>query len=363
LNKTLKIWNDDISVTSADAFLIYKKDFDFFQDLIDNDEIAKPKMAFVISNDISLSEMSIFKYIEYKYTFILSSSDIFKSVFFEFWEGLAIGNAIKGDYAVDDKPTILFKYEYLIDILLKTFLFRKNILSTSPMLGLKSSDFDHNWVNKRPCIINDIEDFQKNIKSGVLKNKVISNIYNYLDILKTSITDVFNSDLSLCLLYASAFCYSSGIYLQRQGDTDKSLLLLHRCLDFFIQSIGVEDQIVRLSDKGLIYDSLVECNKDVNLMTTKGFLHSITISEKQDKVFKKVNFLRNRSVLTHSFYTISRNDLTENYTDVHKMLKNIEGNNKWSNKVKSFLNKPEVNNIDIFDFEDSFDLYVKAIEY
>jgi len=158
---------------------------------------------------------------------------------------------------------------------------------------------------------------------------------------------------------------SATSYGALSGETDKALLLVHRSLDLYLHSLAAGLGVIREGAEGLAYSH--GGKKDVTLDRTKNLLlssSSVHLPKEHLLRIDRINYLRNRSFLTHSMYGLDKTEIENYLAYAHKFIKFAEGDDTtWQRDVRIFLSKPDVADTDIFINEDSFESYIQENTY
>lgn len=357
----LTLWREDTADEVGEATLIYSHQKDLFLEMINEGLIPKPSHIFLVNEKHKDYTFVFVKYLQYKYNFS-PDSIIDSESFFLLWEQ-QVKLLPSLNFNQVKCPNILYKTEFLISLVSNLIKLREDIFIKSPFFAKTWAYFDHAWWHHDIMFFPILDEIKGKINKSAKKD-LFFDVCNYLNKIDFSLKALKSQVLQERLVASSAYFFAASRKINRNSNLDLSLLLLHRSLDMAIQSIAAEERIIIDSNEGIFYRQ--NRRTEVSLNTTKSILVEngcIALNKDQIRVIENINFTRNRSMLTHSFFSITEEDLNEFHRKCQTMIKTMLGDSsKWSEFYKSFIEKPKINESIIFDIEDSFDVFIERID-
>jgi hypothetical protein len=331
--------------------------------------VAKPEFLFLVQEKHEESIFLFVKWIEYKhglsvkYPGSITSNELYEEIF-ESWEKMVKGEVSQsGVFAV--QGTLLRKIAILCSLINEMLELKYSILSTSPILPEKYNDFCHNWWDGSfgaEARWGQLLDQNKHLS----KNRVCKKYLDYIADHQQLFVELRNSSLDLKFAICSAYAFAASKIAILKGENDRAILLLHRSIDFILQSYLVEYRLAVCNRNGISYSDPQYSAKPVSVSMSKDILINsrvIQLNEAEIKALDHLNFARNRLLLTHSLCSISQESVNSIQQGVHGLVRSLSQGltgTSWQSRVRSFLAKPCLELEDIFDIEDSFDAYVKV---
>jgi len=359
----LKLWDGESEITGP--VICFLKDEEWLKLWVLDKNPDDKINVFFVNDSLESNLYTISSYICHKYGFkhsVIPDSD--EEVLFKVWRNILLGRTCE-KYLPCKTPSLFYKADGLIDNLESMNVIRLRMLISSPWVDCKGVYFDRAWWKNRPNIEGDVT----KLKSKILKlsklNYIYSNMFEWINNLSKSIHELHQGSLESILLSSSAFFFAAAKFARTENEVNKSLLLLHRCIDLYFQYVCCNLRLVTASnnrDVGLIYTGK-DNKKDVTLDRSKNKLidgQYIYVDGEVIKKIDRINFIRNRNFLTHSLYGISELEIDGYLSTGYNFIQTMEGDNaKWKKKVRGYLNKPNVSEIDIFNNEISFDAFIQ----
>jgi len=177
-----------------------------------------------------------------------------------------------------------------------------------------------------------------------------------------------NQSLQNDWLMISALFFNAARINQLLGNYNLSLLLQHRCLDFYLQYFCISQQLIaRNSNDEIFYTSKAGALKDtkitvINSLTAIQNNSLLATNSARDYFISRLNNTRNSLLHTHNVYSIKQEESNIFLNDLQTHILSIDGSPaKWKSNLSElnlYLNIPITS---IFDIEDSFDTYIVKI--
>lgn len=356
---SLRIWDMGPEITGP--IICSSDDEELLRVWLSERRLSSPLHIFIVNARHWESVYTISEYISLKHGFknAVTPSEVEES-YFNVWHDILRGDLTHPTNTITS-PKIIFKSEHLFSLIVRINSVRRKLLTQTPWCGIKGVYFNHTWWKTRPAILDELEEIRINAQRASKGSAIYQRLTTWVDSVISAIGELRSALLSTVLVTSSAFFFAAAKYAKQTGESDKALLLLHRCVDTYMQYQGTLCRLVSCNDSGLVYTG--NDTHDVGYDRTKSKLvdgHHIYTGADLLRLVDRVNFLRNRNFLTHSFYSVADSEMDMYLANVYRFATVMEGGDgKWLKLMKQFLAKPELSEFDLYINEDSFDTYVR----
>lgn len=156
-----------------------------------------------------------------------------------------------------------------------------------------------------------------------------------------------NHDASLKdkYFFISLYFYNIAIYHYSNKNYTVSFNMLHRMIDIYFEYL--------CKDLGLSGGGFLITKYEQQLKSS-----SISFTQNEEDIFKKLNNSRNKLYLTHGLYSIRKIELKQMLYSLKKMIESKSGVD-WKNKVKELDFSLKLKPLDLFKTEPSFNTYFR----
>ena len=344
----LAIWDESDILDSVSAIIVKETELENFKGYLNEGLIPKTvETVFLIidSNIKIIPILSVFLGLKYSYVTDIKYDESTKII--DTWSRLIL----RRPYEHIDSD-ILVNGAYLIEVIEEVFDFYSKMLTVSPLGKMNKSLFNDKWW-ERPFEINhsisSLLSKVNRLTSSKLKDDLIEQLLFWRSMEQTYV----NLLVSKKFIFASAFCFMSAKFAIDSNDYDKGMLLIHRSIELYLISIAIEYGIIRPNSHGLRY---IHNSRLVGFSNTLNELNNcqeLIFSESDICSIESINITRNKSLLTHSLYSVIDSEVYDMHKFVYEFIKKSSEN--WLTYLNSFSKNFTLQVIDIFENEDSFE--------
>ncbi len=318
------------------------------------------KRKYLLSPNHDLYSDEIFKfYQEYKYDKIEDNRNIDLNNFFSLWNNFIfhfnqfdlkicfeILKSLKTCSELMNDDDISALLEYLTSLI--SYL-KKVIFEEGPIYGLIHSEKDKFWFNfqlKRTQRLDHVKLINANYKSFVncARRLNLGELLSNIQIDKKHIT-------------MSAFCFSIAKFYCRKDSFNLTLQYLHRSVDLFLSSLLWQEHLIERRGNQVLFKST--CHEEGEVFLLKAYKELtvqgiFTDTPKRNEYIQKLNSSRNKSVLTHQAYGISKKETIDLLHDWKKLFNGITEFSAWEGFCEKFELKEKIKPFSLFESNQEF---------
>lgn len=317
------------------------------------------------------------RYFSYRYGHTLAPfrQDTSQTQFFERWEQVVLAfNAMSPGVfsltvqAAGQVDNAFFPFYGGVLRLLSSFSKRvmAPVVENSPFLGRNASAKPWAWQNESVSWLQELRTFVhefENFKSLHLTTQTtkIQSLGDYARRQIGAWEGFQRADAATRCYLLSAFLYGTAeVHLQLETN-GLALICLHRALDLYLQSWGLQHHLMVQTVSGLRYSGSSERVSILNSLEILVRTGAFVADPARDQLMKDINDERNRLILAHGVYTIIGADLRTLMQGAEAWINRVEGHNRWSQTRGNWFPLPKMNADVLFELEPSMGTYVREI--
>lgn len=261
-------------------------------------------------------------------------------------------------------PGLLFSAPALFEVSDLITEARVSRLRSGLISGLRSNHFLPKWWTQKTNYHEALTSVRNRLREHNIGERVKARLINYVSEQEDFWRAYNHLDQDERFLFGSSFCFASSKFYSELSSYDTALTLLHRSCDLRLQYLGISENVIFLLEDGPRYSrrlshKMVGLDESIRVLSE---CQIISLPSDSKRVLKRLNECRNKLLLTHSGYSISREEFFEYESSVFAILKNLDQHGKlWSEYISRIRSVPKFTDEDIYSAEEDFDAFVRLV--
>lgn len=373
--KTIGLWTDDFLDITQNVVLVRKDHYELFELAMDDNLAAKPEAVYILLPNGYEYVAYFLYYIKYAfynddYSVVVPANHEYVSSLFFYWESF-IKAINDNDIAKYEEllhllgtyhQGLLKKFKVILEILDDYFsLVLKPLSEGNIYTGLSESDVATWWklTSQYNLLLNDF--LKKQESRYDLSLLLLEPIIRYGTSIRKRLTHLSQASVEDAYYSFSAYCYYLAEYSMKQGKMLSSMVLIHRAVDLYLQSLGIREGIIEATNSGLKYRESIPSRELISITNTIYYLHNkgkfISDSTITDNI-KWLNMKRNACLYAHGASGITSPEINSALHRCETIIRRMENAAGWIDATRNYRPNLCLNNSLIFQVEGGLDTFV-----
>ncbi len=367
--KTIGLWSEEEFEKFYDVTLVKTDDREYFDSFL-NDVETQPEAVYeLLPNGYANSNLFLY-YIKYNYFNDDYCVKANSSKFFFVWEQFVNSMPSYNISALKSYLSIMNSYDFSLlrgknklTEVFEAFICKiiEPYVKGDIYINISTADLGIWWKMSNE-IHREVALFINEYRSQDTIKVLLDPIIAAAERIQKNLNDiVVSQEVPLFKLSAYLFFLSKTSYIQ--GRFILSILLVHRALELYFQSLSIECDVTAFVG-GTIRYSVDTSSVNVNLVTTETLLEKygkISKDPGRTKFIKNLNDIRNKCLYAHGFLAFKKSTVETVLNKCERLITRLEGNSRWRSLSSSMGFDLNCEYKLLFDIEDNLGSYCNRI--